>query len=209
MLPDILVAKELFVKTARIFALALCVSAAVFTSCSQRERPSEASKTASNAKAAPDFNLKDANGASVKLSDYRGKVVLLNFWATWCGPCKIEIPWFMEFEQQYKNKGFAVLGVAMDDEGWEVVKPYIADRKVNYRVVMGNDSVASAYGGIEALPTTFVIDQEGRIVASHIGLINKDDYLKEIKSLLGNQNARNHGNARFHPALLAFGAAVR
>jgi thiol-disulfide isomerase/thioredoxin len=201
--------RKLFVKTARTLAIAICVSTAVFTACSQWEQPSEAPKSASNVKTAPDFTLKDANGASVKLSDYRGKVVLLNFWATWCGPCKIEIPWFMEFEQQYKNKGFAVLGVAMDDEGWEVVKPYIAGKKMNYRVVMGNDSVATAYGGIDALPTTFVIDQEGRIVASHIGLINKDDYLKEIQSLLGNQNARNHRDARLHPALLAFGPAVR
>jgi thiol-disulfide isomerase/thioredoxin len=201
--------KESFVNTARTFAIALCVSAAVFTACSRWDQPAEVSKSSSNLKAAPDFTLKDANGASVKLSDYRGKVVLLNFWATWCGPCKIEIPWFMEFEQQYKNKGFAVLGVAMDDDGWAAVKPYIAERKMNYRVVMGNDTVASEYGGIDSLPTTFVIDQEGRIVASHIGLINKDDYLKEIQSLLGNQNARNRSDALVHPALLAFGAAVR
>ena len=201
--------KELLVKTARTFAFAICVSAAVFTACSRWEQPAEVSKN-SNLKAAPDFTLKDANGASVKLSDYRGKVVLLNFWATWCGPCKIEIPWFMEFEQQYKNKGFAVLGIAMDDEGWAAVKPYIAEKKMNYRVVMGNDTVASEYGGIDSLPTTFVIDQEGRIVASHIGLINKDDYLKEIQSLLGNQNARNSNFSRLlYPALLDFGAAVR
>lgn len=201
--------KELLVKTARNFAIAICVSAAVFSSCSRLEQPAEVSQGSSNLKAAPDFTLKDANGSSVKLSDYRGKVVLLNFWATWCGPCKIEIPWFMEFEQQYKNKGFAVLGVAMDDDGWAAVKPYIAEKKMNYRVVMGNDSVATAYGGIDSLPTTFVIDQEGRIVASHIGLINKDDYLKEIQSLLGRENASSSGAARVLPALLDFGAAVR
>jgi peroxiredoxin len=162
--------------------------AAVLSSCSRTcpaGKTSQAlSSQTSNLKSAPDFSLKDANGATVKLSDYRGKVLLLNFWATWCGPCKIEIPWFMTFEQQYKNQGFEVLGVAMDDDGWAAVKPYVADRKFNYRVVLGNDSVAAAYGGVDALPTTFVINQEGRILASHIGLVNRDDYVKEITSLL-------------------------
>src|SRR5208283_5292529 len=92
-------------------------------------------------KAAPDFALKDRDGATVHLSDYKGKVVMLDFWATWCGPCKIEIPWFMEFEQQYKDKGFAVLGVSMDEGGWDEVKPYIEERKINYRILLGDDKV--------------------------------------------------------------------
>ena len=79
--------------------------------------------------AAPDFALKDANGATVQLSDYKGKVVLLDFWATWCGPCKIEIPWFIEFEQKYKDKGFAVLGVSMDEDGWSAVKPFMEEQR--------------------------------------------------------------------------------
>ena len=98
----------------------------------------------------------------VHLSDYRGKVVLLDFWATWCGPCRIEIPWFMDLERKNKDQGFEVLGVSMDDEGWEVVKPFLAELGVNYRVVMGNDSTAQAYGGVDALPTTFLIDREAR-----------------------------------------------
>lgn len=197
-------------KTAQILAIAAAISVGVFSACSRVERPPETAGNSANLKTAPDFTLKDSNGASVKLSDYRGKVVLLNFWATWCGPCKIEIPWFMEFEQQYKNKGFAVLGVAMDDDGWNSVKPYIAEKKMNYRVVMGTDSVASAYGGIDSLPTTFVIDQEGRIAASHIGLINKDDYLKEIQSLLGNENTRTTSASHLlRPALLSAGATIR
>ena len=142
-------------------------------------------------KTAPDFSLKDANGKTVKLSDYRGKVVLLNFWATWCGPCKVEIPWFMEFEQQYKDKGFAVLGVAMDDEGWQAVKPYLSERKVNYRVLMGDDSVTQLYGGVDSLPTTFVIDKDGRIASAHVGLVGKNEYVGEIQALLngGKQTA--------------------
>ena len=109
---------------------------------------------------APDFSLKDADGKMVHLSDYKGKVVLLDFWATWCGPCKIEIPWFMDMQRKNKDQGFEVLGVSMDDEGWEIVKPFLGDLGVNYRVVIGNDATAQLYGGVDALPTTFLIDRD-------------------------------------------------
>ncbi len=135
-------------------------------------------------KNAPDFVLKDSNGATVKLSDYRGKVVLLNFWATWCGPCKIEIPWFMDFEQKFKDQGFAVLGVSMDEDGWDAVKPYITSKKINYRVVMGDDSTGNMYGGIDSLPSTFIIDRDGKVASVHIGLVSKRDYETEIVHLI-------------------------
>ncbi len=160
-------------------------------------------------KLAPDFTLTDANGAPVKLSDYRGKVVLLNFWATWCGPCQVEIPWFVEFEQEYKSKGFEVVGVAMDEEGWKMVKPYVAEHKVNYRVLLGNDSVTELYGGVDSLPTTFIIDREGKFAFSpHVGLAGKNEYLSEIQSLLGSKQP----SASLHvmhslPALLFPGSA--
>ena len=133
---------------------------------------------------APQFTLKDADGKVVHISDYKGKVVLLDFWATWCGPCKIEIPWFMEIERNNKDKGFAVLGVAMDDEGWEVVKPFLNDLKVNYRVVIGNDETAQLYGGVDALPTTFLIDRQGRIAAVHVGLTSKREFVDGVQQLL-------------------------
>ncbi|HUI80720.1 MAG TPA: TlpA disulfide reductase family protein [Bryobacteraceae bacterium] len=132
---------------------------------------------------APDFALKDGDGKVVHLSDYRGKVVLLDFWATWCGPCKIEIPWFVDFQREHRE-GFAVLGVSMDDEGWDVVKPFLAKQKVNYRVMMGNDQTSQLYGGIDALPTTFLIDREGRIAAVHVGLVNRKDFENGIDQLL-------------------------
>jgi peroxiredoxin len=137
-------------------------------------------------KQAPDFTLKDANGHTVRLSDYRGKVVLLDFWATWCGPCKIEIPWFQEFERQYKDKGFAVIGVAMDEEGWNVVKPFAQHMSINYRVVVGDDAIGDLYanGGIDALPTTFLIDRSGRIASIHVGLSSKSDFEDDIQELL-------------------------
>lgn len=132
---------------------------------------------------APDFELKDANGRTVRLSDYRGKVVLLNFWATWCGPCTVEIPWFVEFERRYKDQGFAVLGVSMDEDGWEVVRPFMSRLRINYRVLMGNGEVARLYGGVDSLPTTFLIDREGKIVKVHVGLVSQSRYENELQEL--------------------------
>lgn len=134
--------------------------------------------------AAPAFSLKDADGRTVSLADYKGKVVLLNFWATWCGPCKIEIPWFIDFEQKYKDRGFAVIGISTDEEGWEVVKPYIQKNKINYRILLGDEPTAQLYGGLESLPTTFMIDASGKIASTHVGLVSKSDYEDEIIALL-------------------------
>lgn len=169
-----------------VFALiAAAVLSLAVAGCSS-SKPVNASslKPEKDRKSAPDFSLKDADGRTVRLSDYRGKVVLLDFWATWCGPCKIEIPWFMEFERQHKDRGFAVIGVAMDDEGWEVVKPFVADLGINYRIVQGNDVIARQYGGVEALPTTFLIDRNGKIASVHVGLAGKRDFEDGIGKLL-------------------------
>jgi len=133
---------------------------------------------------APNFSLKDGDGKTVSLTDYRGKVVLLDFWATWCGPCKIEIPWFIDFQRKNQDKGLVVLGVSMDDEGWEVVKPFAKEMKVNYRLVIGNDQTAQLYGGVDALPTTFLIDRDGRIAAVHVGLADRKAIENGIEQLL-------------------------
>ncbi|HYL85868.1 MAG TPA: TlpA disulfide reductase family protein [Candidatus Angelobacter sp.] len=140
-------------------------------------------------KAAANFSLPDSNGVQVALADYKGKVVLLNFWATWCGPCKIEIPWFMEFNKTYKDRGFAVLGVSLDDDEWKSVRPYLAEKKMDYPVMVGNDQVSQSYGGIDSLPTTFIIDRDGRIAFVHMGLVGKETYEKEIRNLLGGERS--------------------
>lgn len=157
-------------------------------------------------KPAPNFTLKDASGTKVDLSSYHGKVVLLNFWATWCGPCELEIPWFEEFEQQFKSKGFEVVGVSMDDDGWPAVKPFIAAKKINYRILLGDDSVTQLYGGVDALPTTFLIDRDGRIAAVHVGLAGKDEYSNEIQNLLANRQTTDSGRRARPVASLLAGA---
>ncbi len=154
-------------------------------------------------KQAPEFALKDGDGKTVRLSEYKGKVVLLDFWATWCGPCKIEIPWFMEFERKNKDRGFAVIGVSMDEEGWSAIKPFVTDLAINYRIVQGSDSIAQLYGGVEALPTTFLIDREGKIAATHVGLAAKQDFEDGIRQLLETPvSSRNTDPAGFAAFLL-------
>jgi peroxiredoxin len=176
-------------KTAAPAVLIALSLALLFTACSNRPTRG-AVREEKDRNSAPDFALKDANGQTVHLSDYKGKVVVLDFWATWCGPCKIEIPWFMDFEKEFKNRGFAVLGVSMDEDGWKVVKPYVAGMKMNYRVLLGNDEVSGKYGGLDSLPTTLLIDREGRIVSKHIGITGgKEDFRNAIVELLDGHSA--------------------
>lgn len=194
----------------KILALGVLGIAGLLASCSDpsvHAANAGRQETHNDRKPAPDFTLKDANGTSVKLSDYRGKVVLLNFWATWCGPCAMEIPWFEEFEQQYKAQGFEVLGVSMDEDGWKAIKPYLAEHKVNYRVLLGDDSVTQLYGGVESLPTSFMIDRTGKVAYVHVGLAGKNEYLSEIQGLLGaNRTNTSRAALRVLPAALIAGA---
>jgi peroxiredoxin len=146
--------------------------------------------TAANSrKAAPGFTLNDSKGAPVRLSDYKGRVVLLNFWATWCHGCQIEIPWFTEFHHQYKDSGLTVIGVSMDDDGWKSVKPYLEEKKVNYPVVIGNEDLGKLYG-LGAMPMTLLIDRDGKIAASYAGVVDRGACESEIRTLL-QENARN------------------
>lgn len=134
---------------------------------------------------APSFKVLDQNGDEVSLEALKGQVVLLNYWATWCGPCRKEMPWFAEFEKTYKDQGFSVVGVSLDSEGWEVVTPYLGDHpEIDYRIVIGTETMAQLYGGIGSLPTTFIIDRDGKIASIHTGLVSRESYEREIKELL-------------------------
>ena len=135
-------------------------------------------------KRAPEFELPDSTGTTVRMSDYKGKVVLLDFWATWCVPCKTEIPWFIEFAEKYKNDGLVVLGVSMDKEGWPVVKPFVENLKINYPIVLGVKRTQYLYGDFEGLPVTFVVDRDQRVAGIHVGLAKKKELEDQIKKLL-------------------------
>lgn len=133
---------------------------------------------------APEFALTDANGTAMKLADYRGRVVMLNFWATWCTGCKLELPWLSEFQQRYGSRGLVSIGVALDDEGWAAIRPYLADHPVTYPVVAGGWNVAERYA-VSGLPLTLLVDRQGRIAASHLGIIDRGAWEAEIQRVLG------------------------
>ena len=168
----------------------VCCAAALaalllLSGCGQNSLNSEAQAAdKGELKPAPDFTLEDASGKKVTLSELQGQVVLLNFWATWCGPCKIEMPWFVDFQRKYKDRGFSVVAVSLDEEGWDVVRPYTEEMQFNFPVVVGNDEMASKFGEMYALPTTLIINKQGEIVSTHTGLVDRSVYEEEIESLL-------------------------
>lgn len=182
--------------TVPALALALCLGAlpqprsSVWRFCQQlacrnvsAPLVSADAKTLVDGQAAPDFRLKDAWGQDVEVSGFKGKVVLLNFWATWCEGCREEIPAFIEFQDTYRNRGFAAIGVAMDAEGWAKVKPYLEASRINYSVVVGNDDVAKRYG-LGSMPMTYLIDRNGKIAATYVGLADKSHCETAISRLL-------------------------
>src|SRR5712692_461577 len=136
-------------------------------------------------KMAPDFVLQSIDDKTVRLADFRGKAVLLNFWATWCGPCKIEMPWFVELQRQYGPEGLQVLGVAMDDASKEDIAKFAKDMGVNYPILIGKESVGDAYGGVQFLPTTYFIGRDGKVVAHEFGLKSRSEFEDNIKKALG------------------------
>ena len=134
---------------------------------------------------APDFTLKTLDGKSLKLSDLRGKAVLLNFWATWCAPCKIETPWIVDLQNQYAAQGLQVVGVSMDDESdTEGIKKFAQEMHMNYPILRGSEDVASAYGGMEFLPTTFFVGRDGNVTGRILGLKGRSDLEDNVKKAL-------------------------
>lgn len=141
-------------------------------------------QAANDRKPAPDFELQDSSGKITRLKDYHGKVLLLDFWATWCTGCKKEIPWFAEFQKIYDAKGFAVVGISLDEGGWKVLKPFLSGTQIPYRILLGDDTTAQRYG-ITNMPDTFLIDRHGRVAAVYrAGLVDKDDAEANIRAIL-------------------------
>jgi len=140
-------------------------------------------------KKAPDFELNDLNGNKVKLSDFKGKVVMLNFWASWCGPCRMEIPDLINIQEKHKKDGLIIIGITIPSSGTpEQVKKFAESYKINYILVTGSNTeimtIATSYGGVRAVPTTFLIDRDGIVRHQWIGARSKDDFMKEVKKYL-------------------------
>jgi cytochrome c biogenesis protein CcmG/thiol:disulfide interchange protein DsbE len=138
-------------------------------------------------KPARDFVLEDTNQKMIRLSSYKGHVVLLNFWATWCGGCKMEMPWFVELQNEFRDRGLNAIGVSMDEDGIRSVGPYLAKHPVNYTIVAGPEELGRIYG-VEAMPETLLIDRNGKIAVKHVGLVTKAQYQNEIATLLSEKS---------------------
>jgi thiol-disulfide isomerase/thioredoxin len=150
-----------------------------------------------NGKLAPGFALDDVSGKKIALANYRGKAVLVNFWATWCGPCKIETPWLVELRDKYASQGFEILGVDTEAEdlkvddtaGWAkdkaAVNKFDAEERVDYPMLLNGDSISTQYGGLDDLPASFFVDRNGKVVAASVGLTSENDIENNIKKALG------------------------
>jgi peroxiredoxin len=135
-------------------------------------------------KVAPDFALQSIDGKTVRLSDFRGKAVLLNFWATYCAPCRIEMPWFVELQDRYAAEGPQVVGVAMDDASPDDIEKFASELGVNYPILVGEETVGNAFGGVQFLPSTFYIGRDGKVVGKVFGLKTKNEIEENIKKTL-------------------------
>lgn len=185
------VRRDALVLVVVVVAVSVMITSAVFWSRKHSSLPAPASNTTASLQgnvqgvAAPDFTLKSLDGKDVKLSDYRGKAILLNFWATYCQPCKIEMPWFAELQKQYAPQGLEIIGVAMDDVSPDTIRKFASDLGVNYPILIGKEAVADQYGGMQFLPTTFYIDRQGKIVDRVFGLVSHSEIESNIKKALG------------------------
>lgn len=181
-----------------VFSVLALVLATILADRATRVRPKVANivtKTDSTSMALPEpeLTLKDLDDKDVSLSQYKGEVVLVNFWATWCEACKVEIPWLIEMHQKYGQKGLVILGVSMDEEGKSVVAPFVEKARwdvngqkllMNYRIVVGNEDAAAKFGGLIGYPTSILISRDGKQIKRITGLISYQEIAKAIESQL-------------------------
>ena len=168
--------------TMKRIALLALISSLLFSifSCSQKKE----SESIGEIKTAPYFILSDLNGKMVSIKDFNGKVLILNFWATWCFPCREEIPNFQDLYAQYKSKGLEIIGISLDEGGSDVLKTFVKDYRISYPILIGNEEVTNVYGGIRGIPTTFVINRKGDIIKKYIGYTDKETFEQDVKPLL-------------------------
>jgi len=133
---------------------------------------------------APNFHLRTLEGKTLELQEFHGKVVVLNFWASWCPPCRAEIPGLVEVYRKHRSKGLEIVGISLDTDGWTKVSPLVHEMNIDYPIVLGNNDVVNAYGGIRAIPTTFIVNREGRIVDKVVGYMDRQKFEDEILELI-------------------------
>ncbi len=178
-----------------LVVVVLVVAFMLYFGYHQARRNSSSTPRITQSTVAPDFSLETLDGPTMRLSDLRGKAVLLNFWATWCGPCKIEMPWFVDLQKQYGPRGLQIVGVAMDDASKEDIGKFAKDMGVNYPILIGKEAVGEQYGGVNALPETFLIGRDGKIVDKIIGLRGKGEIEDSIKKALDTRPATSQASA--------------
>jgi thiol-disulfide isomerase/thioredoxin len=185
--------KGLLITAGVIALLAIMIWADRKFPAAGRPAPAAVANNSSNDAPAPSVALKDLQGHDVTLAQFKGQVVLVNFWATWCDPCRTEIPWMIEFQKKYSPRGFTILGVSMDEEGKKAVQPFLDKERfdvngqkeaINYPIVLGNGPLAEQFGGVMGLPTSMLYTRDGKKIRTIIGLVNHDDISKVIESLL-------------------------
>jgi peroxiredoxin len=178
------------VKRTSLVLLAILLGVGLMVLTARRLQPSANAKNGGalgglRGAPAPDFTLKTLDGSTLKLSDLRGKAVLLNFWATWCAPCKIETPWIVDLQNRYAAQGLQVVGVSMDDESdTEEIKKFVQEMHMTYPILRGTEDVGSAYGGLEFLPTTYFVGRDGNVTGRILGLKGRSDMEENVKKAL-------------------------
>lgn len=165
-------------------ALAIVLALGLSWGCAKRGPGERAGNAGAVGSMAPAYALPDLDGKIVKNSDFLGKVVILDFWATWCPPCIKEVPEFVRLQSKYKDQGLEIVGLSLDEKGAEDVRPFVEQHQVNYTMLIANDGTANAYGGITGIPTTFIVDKSGKIVKRFMGYTDPEVFEEAIRPLI-------------------------